>query len=246
MSMLSERMSALAKLVGTTDVLADVGCDHAFLPIALIQQHQIERAIAMDLRSGPLLHASENIQKAGLEQLITTRLSDGLEALQENEASEIVIAGMGGSLIRKILAHDMEKARKADACILQPQSEVAEVRQFLDAWGFSFVQEDMIYEEGKYYPMMKVSWNGLVEDEEMPSFHEKGGCLSELETVFGPLLIQQKHLVLLQMALNQQSFYQEILVKLSKQEQAAHIKKRQIEIQEELRLIDILLQEMGE
>ena len=100
---ISKRLKAVAGFVGEGLVLADVGCDHGYIPIYLIQKKQIPKAIAMDVNQGPLLRAASHIQDWGLEAYIETRLSDGVKALEPGEAQSIVIAGMGGPLMEKII-----------------------------------------------------------------------------------------------------------------------------------------------
>ena len=93
----------MASMVTTGGILADIGTDHAYVPIALVQRQKIKGAIAMDINEGPLARAQEHIRAARLEKYIQTRLSDGAEALLPNEADSILIAGMGGELILHIL-----------------------------------------------------------------------------------------------------------------------------------------------
>ena len=100
---LSLRLSAIADLVTEGNRLVDVGCDHGYLPVYLIQQKKIPSAIAMDVRKGPLSRAQEHIRQYGLEEYIQTRLSDGLEGLKAGEGDTLVIAGMGGPLMERIL-----------------------------------------------------------------------------------------------------------------------------------------------
>ena len=100
---LSKRLQALADLVSQDHVLADVGCDHGYIPVFLIQNQRRPKAIAMDIGEGPLKRAQENIRSYGLEGYIETRLSDGLSKLQPGEADTILISGMGGPLMEKIL-----------------------------------------------------------------------------------------------------------------------------------------------
>ena len=100
---LSERLQAVADFVTPQSRLADVGTDHAYVPIYLAEKKIISRAIAMDVVDGPLQRARENIAVHRLEAVIETRKSDGLEALKPGEADTVVIAGMGGLLICRIL-----------------------------------------------------------------------------------------------------------------------------------------------
>ena len=100
---LSNRLSAVASFVTDGNVLADVGTDHGYIPIYLLQEKRIKKAIAMDINAGPLQRAKEHIALYGLKDYIETRLSDGVEALMPGEADTILIAGMGGGLVMHIL-----------------------------------------------------------------------------------------------------------------------------------------------
>ena len=101
---ITERLKKCGAMVEKGSKIADVGTDHAYLPIYLIKEKKATHAIACDLREGPLENAKKNIKKFGLEEKIETRLSNGLENIKENEADEVIIAGMGGILISEILA----------------------------------------------------------------------------------------------------------------------------------------------
>ena len=130
----------MAALVSPGLVLADVGCDHGYIPIYLIQKGQIPRAIAMDINQGPLLRAREHIREWGLEDYIETRLSDGVEALKPGEAQCLVIAGMGGPLMEKILTQGENVVKDMKELILQPQSEISHFRRFLAENGYAVHQ----------------------------------------------------------------------------------------------------------
>lgn len=138
--------------------VCDVGCDHGFLPIFLVQKGISPHVIAMDLREGPLSRAKEHIAGQGLNGYIETRLSDGVESLQKGEAETLVCAGMGGRLIMKILTEGREKCICLRELILQPQSEIPAFRQFLRRQGYSVVKENMIEEDGKFYFLLKAVW----------------------------------------------------------------------------------------
>ncbi len=153
---LSARMQAIADLVTPGNVVCDVGCDHGFLSIYLVQNKISPRVIAMDVRSGPLSRCEEHVAQYGLEQYITMRLSDGLKCLLPGEAETMVCAGMGGRLMQKILTEGEEKAADLKELILQPQSELKTFRKFLRGQGYCTVEENMIEEDGKFYPIMKV------------------------------------------------------------------------------------------
>ncbi len=180
---LSERMRMLASMVTEGNRLADIGTDHAYIPIFLIENGRIPSAIAMDIGKGPLLRAKMHIEEAGLSGYIETRLSDGLQKLACGEADTILIAGMGGPLIDRILASRPDVASSAKELILQPQSEITETRMFLAKEGYRILQEEMVLEDGKFYPMLRV---------------KKGAPykLTALQAAFGPLLLEKKSPVL--------------------------------------------------
>ncbi len=209
---LSDRMLAVAKLVPYGTTACDVGCDHGFVAIYLVQEQICPKVIAMDINKGPLLRAREHIQEAGLSSYIEIRLSDGIKALKPGEADCMVAAGMGGRLIVKIMEDDPDKLKTMRYLVLQPQSELSFVRAFLRKQGFMIRKEDMVFEEGKFYPMMLAETGPPVHQNSGEYLHcqeghaGKGkGCLplektyaESLEDEFGPCLIREKHPVLLQ------------------------------------------------
>ena len=185
---LSKRLTALANMVTDGNRLADIGTDHGYIPIYLCQTGKIPSALAMDIGKGPLQQAQTHIAEHGLSEQIKTRLSDGMAALQFGEADTILIAGMGGGLVMKILSEGAEKLTGKEELILQPQSEIALVREFLRVRNFQILNEDMILEDGKYYPMMKVSQQKAAEQTKI--------LPQEVADAFGPVLLQKRHPVL--------------------------------------------------
>ena len=110
----------------------------------------------MDVRKGPLSRAEEHISQYGLEAYIETRLSDGLSAVKPGEGDTLVIAGMGGPLMERILTEGKEVRETFREMILQPQSDIPHFRHFIRKEGWEIVKEEMILEDGKFYPVMKV------------------------------------------------------------------------------------------
>ena len=133
---LSLRLSAIAGLVTRGNRLVDVGCDHGYLPVSLYLDGKIPGAIAMDVRKGPLSRAQEHISQYGLDAYIETRLSDGLEALKPGEGDTLVIAGMGGPLMERILTDGAEVRESFREMILQPQSDIPHFRRFVRKIGW--------------------------------------------------------------------------------------------------------------
>ncbi|MCM1044572.1 MAG: class I SAM-dependent methyltransferase [Candidatus Gastranaerophilales bacterium] len=152
---LSGRLQTLCGMVTPGKTVVDVGCDHAYADIFLIRQGICPKALAMDVRKGPLAGAREHVKDCGVEPYIEIRLSDGLEAYRTGEASVLICAGMGGRLMQRILERDKAKTESFDELILQPQSELAEFRAFLRVNGYFLLREEALVEGGKYYFPMK-------------------------------------------------------------------------------------------
>lgn len=156
---LSKRMETVVSMIlPQSNVIADIGCDHAYVSIALVERKLASKVIAMDVRKGPLEIAKRNIQNAGLHNVIDVRLSDGMDALQVAEADTIIIAGMGGLLITGILERGsamFADKEKAPVLILQPQSELDKVRRYLYQHGYRICEEKMLIEDNKFYTVMR-------------------------------------------------------------------------------------------
>lgn len=180
---LSVRLEAVARLAADAVFLADIGTDHGYIPIYLAEKGSMKGALAMDINPGPLMRAKENILVHGLQNRIRTRLSDGAKELRPGEADTVVIAGMGGNLTVRILADSEEVLKSVDTFVLQPQSEIEKVRRYLHEHGFCIEAEDMVKDEGKYYPMMRAV-HGSQKMWDLP-----GEC-------YGKYLIEQKNPVL--------------------------------------------------
>jgi tRNA (adenine22-N1)-methyltransferase len=152
---LSKRLSCIAGHIEGVDCAADIGTDHAYLPIALIREGRAKRVIAMDVREQPLKRAERNIREAGVQDQIELRLSDGAQRLKPGEASVISIAGMGGALMTRILKDRLEVFLQAEALYLSPQSEIGDFRRSLMELGFCIRDEWMLQEEQQFYVIME-------------------------------------------------------------------------------------------
>ena len=224
----------MASMVTTGGILADIGTDHAYVPIALVQRQKIKGAIAMDINEGPLARAQEHIRAARLEEYIQTRLSDGAEALLPNEADSILIAGMGGELILHILTEGESVCSTAKELILQPQSEIHKVREYLRQHQYKIEDEDMVCEEGKYYPMMRAvkteqdeTWNRL---NDLTAARRK----SDPSTPILICLLRNGNPVLRRFLVRQHGQLTQILQTLEAQKESEQIIRRIAEVQEKL------------
>lgn len=226
---LSKRLKAVAELVTPGQKIADIGTDHAYIPIWLVEEKRAVSAIAMDINQGPLAKAKENIELHGLSSSIETRLSDGMKKLRPNEADSVIIAGMGGGLVMKILEDVKEETLGIREWILQPQSELRKVREYLLASGYQVIAEDMVLDEGKFYPMMKVIRG------EKESYREAELC-------YGKLLLRQKHPVLELFLKKELTIKTGIYDSLSEDSKEG-IRKRKEELKKEIGLIQEALKE---
>ena len=187
---LSKRLKAVADFVTKGNRVADIGCDHAYTSIYLAKNQISPYIIAMDINQGPIDRAKDNIIKYGCEALIEPRKSSGLEKLKVGEADSIIIAGMGGALMVQILTDKLEVMKSVGELILQPQSEIYKVRQFLKGQELIIQEENMLKEDGKYYVIMKAISRTLVKDD------SKYQLMKEEHFHYGRLLLEQQNLVL--------------------------------------------------
>ena len=186
--MLSARLHAIAAMVTPGNTVCDIGCDRALVVIDLIGRGVVPRAIVMDINSAPLEGAREEIKGAGLEDRIDIRLSDGLTALGQGETYTVILTGMGGPLIQTILIAGAAKTDDLRELILGPQSDVPALRRSLRQRGFVTVAEDMVFEEDKFYPLIKVR-PGPPDPAEKPE--------TTLYDCYGPILLRDRHPALL-------------------------------------------------
>ena len=151
---LPKRLETIIERMPDAGCLADIGCDHAYVAIEAVRRGRAAHDLACDVRKGPLQQAAEHILCAGLAGKIETRLSDGLEKVAPGEADTVVVAGMGGPLMERIL-----QGRLGDFAhfVLSPQSEIPHFRRFLLAEGMQIDEETMLIDEGKYYVILNVS-----------------------------------------------------------------------------------------
>ncbi len=155
--MISKRLELVASFVPQGAILLDVGSDHAYLPIELVERGQIESAIAGEVVEGPYQSAVKNVEAHGLKEKIQVRLANGLAAFEEaDQVSVITIAGMGGRLIARILEEGLEKLGNVQRLILQPNNREDDLRIWLQDNGFQIVAESILEEAGKFYEILVV------------------------------------------------------------------------------------------
>ncbi len=203
---LSARLNWLASNV-SKESFADIGTDHAYVPIYLALQGKVKKAIAADVAKGPLEIAKKNIEDYHLEKLVETRLSDGLKNIENNEVESVLIAGMGGMLIKDILEADPDKTKSFESFLLSPHSDHASLRRCLYDLGFEICKEDMIFDEGKYYLLIEAKNKSDDDSQGSPEDDE----LKDVYLEYGKLLIESKNEVLKAYLLKSKSTYENIL-----------------------------------
>ncbi len=231
---LSDRLLAVARLITPGNRVADIGCDHGYLSIYLIQNKISPYIIAMDVNRGPLERAHENVINYECSEDIELRLSDGLKQLKEDDnIDSIVIAGMGGPLMVDILSKGADIIDEASELILQPQSDIALVRHFLEDNQFRIVSEDIVYEDDKFYPMIKAIHGDMNLDKEM--YYR-----------YGKILLREKHPVLHQYLLTEKKQWLDIKANLLKSEKTSKVVERLQEVANNIVIVDAAIAECDE
>lgn len=157
---LKGRLKLIADKTPICNTLCDIGTDHAYLPIYLIMKNICKKAIAADVKKGPILAAQNNVDAYKMSEYIETRLGNGLEPINDNETDVIIIAGMGGILIKDILQRGMNIAKNSKALILQPMNALEILREWLYENGFEIIDEELTNEGEKIYNVISVRWIG--------------------------------------------------------------------------------------
>lgn len=253
---LSKRLKAVADMVTIGNRVCDVGCDHGFVPIYLVEQGISPTVLAMDVKSGPLSAAKSHIAEYGMDNVIETRLSDGLHNYNIDESDTLICAGMGGRLMMRILSDNKRKTESFQELILQPQSEIEQFRAWLRGQGYCITAENMIEEDGKFYPMMRVEPDALVktamtyEDAgiyqelkrrkadshtgTMPLWNSTCDCIDDTELCkladrYGPFLLLNRDKTLSSFLKREMRIYGEILTELTTQGLAEEKHKKRYE-----------------
>ncbi|WP_123928877.1 tRNA (adenine(22)-N(1))-methyltransferase [Thermodesulfitimonas autotrophica] len=177
---LSPRLQAVADLVPPSRCVADIGTDHALLPLYLVEQGIVARVIAVEKEAGPAIVARRTVAARGLMDRIEVRVGDGLAPLRPGEAEIIVLAGLGGEKIATILAHGIETARTARQLVLQPMNRAAILRRWLAENAWRIAAETLVAEKKWLYQIITAA----------PG---KEGQLSWLEAELGPCLLASHH-----------------------------------------------------
>ena len=227
---MSARLEAIVELAEEGDTVCDVGCDHAHVPIRLIQTGSYRRAIGMDVIAGPLGKAAANLALYGMKDRVELRLSDGLDACIPGQADTLVITGMGGTLMEEILLRNPSTTRSFSALVLGPQSDAEKVRAALRGLGFVITKEKLSFEEGKYYPVLRAragrsegrTVNGTPGKKIMEVKGIPASVMQEAEDMFGPVLLGRRDPVLFEFLTRRTAVLHKILLSISQAAQDSY------------------------
>ena len=219
------RLNTLAKMVDSGSRVADIGTDHAYLPIELVKSGKIDYAVASDVAKGPLDNAKTDIMEAGLDKQIETRLGSGLDTVNHaDNIDTVVIAGMGGKLMVDILDRAWRNDYHFNTLVLEPNIGEAGVRTWLVNHNYKIVDEKLMAEAGHTYELIKA----ILTDQRNE--------LTEEEIFFGPLIVREKNSVFYQKWQGQLTYNRKLLQNLNKAKKKD--KNRISEVKDYIELIE--------
>lgn len=230
---LSTRLARVGEFVPENSRLADIGSDHAYLPVALVLQNKLNFAVAGEVVSGPYEAARKQVRKNGLEGQIVVRLADGLAAVQQaDEINVVTICGMGGTLIRDILeaGWQNQQLQGHERLILQPNIGEKTLRNWLTDHGYTILEEDILEENNKIYEI-------IVAHRETTRT-----AYSDKERLFGPVLLESKSVVFTKKWQSELEQRERIVAQLTKASGDQSVRIQQVE-NEIAQIKEVLLNE---
>ena len=216
---LSVRLLSVASMVTEGTIAADVGTDHGYVPIYLVKNNICKSAYALDVNEGPLAKAKENIRKENLQDSIEAILSDGLLGLENHKVDSVIIAGMGGLLITKILNEAPNKDAISEF-VISPHRDIDTVRKTIIGFDFLIADEKIVKDAGKYYFIIKAVNTKLYESGQLKGNHIKdyemyiGETYSDFDYYFGKRLFEKKDKLFLEYLNYNVAKYSEIVSKI--------------------------------
>lgn len=219
------RLNTLASMVDVGSRVADIGTDHAYLPIELVKSGKVNFAIASDIATGPLANAKQDVIEAGLEKKIDLRLGAGLDTItKEDQIDTVVIAGMGGKLMTQILNTSWKNGFSFATLILEPNIGECGVREWLIEHSYHIQNEQIIAEAGHIYELIKAI---KIEKKEL---------LTKEQLYFGPIILKNKNAIFYQKWQGQLLYQKRLLTNLNKakKKDLTHIQR----IKDEIKMIE--------
>ncbi|MGL5648013.1 MAG: tRNA (adenine(22)-N(1))-methyltransferase [Clostridium sp.] len=224
---LSKRLEKILENVDETECLLDVGTDHGYIPIEAIKRGLAKKAIAADINKDPLDKAKLNAIFEGVDESIEVRLGNGLDVIDSNEVSTVVIAGMGGNLIRDILEKGKDKIKNTEIILLPAQNPEV-LRKYLYTNGYEILKEDLCLDEEIFYEIFKVK----VSSEEKTE-------LEEIYYEISPILIRDKNSLMKEFLEAKKEKTNRILNNIVDESETAKLRRKEIE--EKINIIDNMM-----
>lgn len=224
----SKRIEFIVNNLDKVECLADIGTDHGYVPLRALEEGKANRIIACDVNKDPLDKAKLNAILEGIGDELEFRLGSGLKPLDAGEANEVVIAGMGGNLIRDILEADLEKVSAVEMLVLQPAQNPEILRQYLYENNYEIIKEDLCKDEGIFYELFKVK--------------RAEGQAIELDSIYyevSPMLLRQKHPLMKEYLELKVKEYNKILGFITEETESAINRKKEIE--EKINIINSMI-----
>ncbi len=225
---LSKRLNFIINNIDNSTVLADIGTDHGYIPLYATQNGLCSKAIAIDINKDPLDKARLNAILEGAGDELEFRLGDGLKPLEKDEAEVVIIAGMGGNLIRDILEESIDKVTSLNYLILVPAQNPEVLREYLYNNDYEIICEDLCEEEGIYYELFKV--------------RKKDGESMALDPIYyevSPKLLMQKHPLMKEYLNSKIENYKKILSFIT--ESTVSAKERRASVEEKINIISNMM-----
>ena len=176
---LTDRLLKIASLVTKGKKIADIGTDHGYIPVHLLNEGNIDFAVLADVNKGPLENARKEVRHNNLIDKVDLRLGSGIEVLKKGEVDEVIIAGMGGILISELLEANIEVAQSTEKFILQPMQAQKELRKYLLNNGYEILDEVLVREDFRIYEIIVAKYTGKNTNVEDEIFYEVGNKLIE-------------------------------------------------------------------
>lgn len=224
----SKRINFIIENLDVVETLADIGTDHGYVPLLALEKGLCKKAIACDINKEPLDKAKLNAILEGIDDELDFRLGGGFEPLNVGEADQVVIAGMGGNLIRDILEEGKEKVKECSSIILVPAQNPEVLREYLYTNAYEVIKEDLCEDEGLYYEMFKVKKS-----------EEAGVALDSIYYEVSPMLLRQKHPLMKEYLQYKIEDYNKILGFITESTVTAN--KRREDIKEKINIITSML-----
>lgn len=224
---ISLRLKTIAGMVDKCEAVADIGTDHGYIPIYLVKNKICEKAIASDINKGPVEKARFNIKLENMQDKILCRLGGGLTTIQPGEVQGIVIAGMGGNLIRDIIEEGIDKFKKSEFAVLQPVQNPEVLREYIYKKGYKIIDEELCIDDNKLYEIIKVTYDTKIEN------------IDSIYYEVGKALIEKKHPLVKQYINIKIDRYIKILNNIKEESESSN--KRKVEVKNKIIKLEELL-----